>query len=181
MAPVPPQTTVRIRVRQIGPRGTHRMLFHGTTGADPGQLAVAVRAVLTQMADCCYSGTIFQDAEIGLAGQTFFNPFPSFAPIQAPNTFVPTATDPTGVYGNFVGRSANTGVRVRLFLYNFAFKLRDDMRYELGEQTAIDQVIAQLKLEDASIGAIDGSEVIWKDYCNVGVNDYWTRRDRLNG
>lgn len=157
------------------------MLFHGTTGADSVQLSIAVRAVIQEMAQCCYADTVFQDAEFALPGQNFFSPFGAWLPVTAPATFVPTNTDPSGIYGNFVGRSATTGVRVRLFLFNFAFTLRDDMRYETGEQLALDEVVAKLQENDDSIGAIDGSQVFWKNYVNVGVNDYWTRRDRLNG
>jgi hypothetical protein len=180
MAPVPPESVLRLRVTQTGPRGTHRMLFHARIGVTLSTLIGAVTNILNEMKDLCYSGTSFASADYATAGVKFFTPVSSWVPIDAPNTFLPTASDPTGTYACFVGRSFATGVRKRLFLYNFAFNLRQDMRYELGEETAVDQAIGELVANQDFTGAIDGTAVAWKTYINVGVNDYWTRRDRVN-
>lgn len=180
MPPVPPETTLRLRVTQTGPRGTHRMLFHGRSGVALSTLIGAASTILAEMAQCCYSGTSFSAAEYATSGVKFFTPVASWVPIDAPNTFSPTPNDPTGTYLCFVGRSFASGVRKRLYLYNMAFSLKNDMRYEFGENTAIDDVITQLVANQEFTGAIDGTAVAWKTYANVGTNDYWTRRDRVN-
>lgn len=178
MAPVPPNTTGRLRLTYTGPRGTHKMLFHAVSGFTRDATVTGARQVVFQMAGVQYAGTTWTDAEWSAPGTNFFVPF-DFLDIAAPaENPTPTDADPSAKFLSFVGRSETTGVRKRLFLFNAAYTFQADLRREGPESAAIDSILDALNTNVNNIAAIDGTRVTFKDYANQGLHDYWVRQDR---
>ena len=163
-----------------GPLGSHRMSFWQTIGTTYTAFYAAVRAVVADLIDCQYSDTFWTNADYQAPGDNFSTPV-TWSALQSPGTEVdPTQNDTVGEYLNFVGRSTTTGRRVRLFLFEVPFGPGRDMRLQPGESNFVDQAIAQLNNVGDEVGAIDGSPVVWKNYSNLGINDYWIRQARVS-
>lgn len=179
MPVTPDYTTYTLKCPYAGPRGTHVMTFYGVTGVDPYDVITAVRRVITAMVPMQYDGTVWGSPTQYYPNATFGTIAPGWSPIESTNGVLPLAGDPTGKYLNFVGRSGATGVRGRLYMYNSIADLRTDMRWDSGENQFINDIWETLNQNAGLIGFKDGTEGTWKTYANVGVNDYWTRRDRV--
>lgn len=178
MTPIPPNTATRLKVFYHGPFGSHTMLFHKAAGATDAAFVSGVRAVLTEMADCMWNGATFDRAELASAGSNVFGPYTPWAPIASATGADPTTYDSPSTFIMWGGRAADSGVRVKLYLFEVREHPVHNMRYEYGELGRIDQVTDALDLNSEVIGTIEGSGAVWYTYANVGENDYLTHRAR---
>jgi len=176
---MPVYASDRLTVYYQGPLGSHRMSFWKTTTATPTEFVEAVRDLVGIMVHVQYDGTVWSNADYQAAGDNFSVPT-AWTAITADNALAPTGNDTVGEYLNFVGRSLTTGRRVRLFLFEQALGPTQDMRYEAGEVSTVDDIVQELDIQSPYIGAIDGAPVVWKNYTNVGINDYWIRQARTS-
>lgn len=81
-------------------------------------------------------------------------------------------------YYDWIGRSPG-GRRVRVAVFG-AQNLQNggDYRSQLGEDVALDAGLAVLQAAEGTFLAIDGTQPIWKNYTNMGVNAYWRNKIR---
>lgn len=88
--------------------------------------------------------------------------------------------DPTNntaaLFLNFVGRG-NDGRRVRVSFYS-PIGTDPSWRFNGGEDTHVDDVVADLRSNSVNLKSIGGGAVNWYDYANVGYNAYWQRKRR---
>lgn len=175
MAPVNPNTALRLKAHYSGPLGTHTMLFHGLPGTTPVVMADAVRAIIQDLTTLQWNGTSWDSAQVAAAGSNFFFPI-SWTPITVASVLNPQANDTVGEYLEFGGRST-TGRRTKIYLFEQVLGITPDMRYSTTENEGVNDIIAALNSNEA-IGAIDGTAVTWYGYANYGINDYWQKRAR---
>lgn len=167
----------RLTVYYTGPLGSHRMHFWKVNGALWADFYDQVRAVVGDIVDIQYEDTVWHTAERQDAGNNFSTPV-AWPPITSVLAANPTGADTVGEYLNLVGRSTSTGRRARLYIFEQVFGPSTSMRLANGSNLQIDQLIDNLNNQGNAIGAIDGSAVTWKNYANLGINDYWTRQAR---
>ena len=177
MAPADPNAVYRIKVRYTGPFGEHFMLFHKKPAADEGDFLTEVREVLTAMTGLMWDTASFLEAFFALAGSPIFNGIASWTPITASSSAVPGVTTSPAQFTQFGGR-ASDGRRVKLYLFETGVPNSQDMRYTGAENSVIGDVLDILNSETSTIGTITGSAPIWKNYANVGQNDYLVHKAR---
>lgn len=178
MAPTPPNTASRLKVKYTGPLGSHVMTFHGDIGVSAADLAGDVADVIDLFGPLQYSGTAWESAEYSAEGASFSLPYVDWVPIIVSNPYGPDASASPSRFLQFGGRSAGTGVRVKLYLYETHFQTRQDMRWNAGESATVDAVITELNSVSSNIASIDGQNVSWYSYANVGENAYLTHKAR---
>lgn len=176
MAPVDPLTTDRLKVHYTGPFGEHTMTFHKVTAATSGDFIDDVRTVLTKLAALLWATGKFLDAAYALAGSPIFTPL-SWVPINSTGSVTPDEAGDPARFLQFGGRSV-TGVRTALYLFETPAGMKSDMRYDPGEFSAIDEVIAALIAASDTIGVADGTPAFWKNYANVNDNDFLVHKAR---
>lgn len=178
MAPVPPNTTMRLRAHYTGPFDSHTMLFHATTGLSEADFIGDVQDIIDQMANCQYNGTVWDTAELAAAGSNLFFPVATWTPITSGSAINPVTGSGPSTFIQWGGRGLNDGVRVKLYLFETYLLPTDNMRYTPGENAAVDAVVTELQSADNNVGAIDGDTVGWYNYANSGQNDFITHRAR---
>lgn len=178
MPPTPPATTIRYKVHYTGPFNSHTMLFHGILGADPIVLRNAVRNVAIAMSGAQWNTTTWHAAEVALAGNTFFTADVGWTAVTRTSATNPSASSAPSHFANFGGRSPTTGKRVKFYLFEDTLGDTEDMRFSGPENADVAAIVNELISEDTVIGAIDGTDVVWYNYANVGQNDFLTHKAR---
>lgn len=180
MAPTPPNTTSRLKVHYSGPgAGSHVMLFHGSNPGDVVALTDVAAEFIAANLPLFWDGTTFSSAEYAAPGSPFFFPT-DWTPQTADTVNVFGTDDNPAVFLQYGGRDGN-GVRVKLYAYEIALVSNAKMRYDLGDQAAVDAALAVLDDSSASLKTIAGGTPAWKAYANWGVSDYHTHRARRAG
>lgn len=84
----------------------------------------------------------------------------------------------TAWFYDFIGRSM-LGRRCRLTVFG-ATSIQDgtDDNYRIAATGALLDALNVLKGADSIICAIDGAQIVWYDYINMGVNAYWRNKIR---
>jgi hypothetical protein len=115
-------------------------------------------------------------------GGTFFVPFIPGSVIDAGAATVSGSYDANAFMG-FQGISS-LGNRASLFLYGVKVvpqtgvsNTQDDYRIYGNENADVLAAISELNLAVINC-AIDGTNVSWKNYANLGYNAYWQRKSR---
>lgn len=179
MAPVDPTTTYRLKVSYTGPFGRHTMLFHDQlVGGSIANLEGDVLDFITQANDLMFNGVSFDQAEYALPGSNIFSPSGSWPGYVVSSFNTVTTGFAPSAFVQFGGRSIDTGVRVKLYLFEVAVAPNAKMRILPGANAVVDNAIGELNSADNSISAIDGTLVNWKTYVNVGQNDHLTHKAR---
>lgn len=178
MAPVPPNTTMRLRVHYTGPFDSHTMLFHAQTGITVADFVGDVQDIVDQLVNIQYNGTVWATAELAAAGSPLFFPEASWTPITSGSGFNPAVGSGPSTFIQFGGRGLNNGVRVKLYAFETYLLPTNNMRYTAGENAAVDAVVTELLDANNNVGAIDGDVVGWYNYANSGQNDFITHRAR---
>jgi len=178
MAPIPRDTTDRLKVAYTGPWGSHEMTFHAQAATDPADFIAGVRNVLADMVVFMWDDASFTGAELAAAGSTLFFPVLGWSPITSTSGLAPASgSDGPGLFVQFGGRGAD-GVRVKLYLFETAVRPNDDMRIQAAASANIESVIDALQTSGNFIGSISGQAPVWAEYANIGFNDYLVAQAR---
>lgn len=180
MPPVNPTTTSRLRVNYSGPAsGTHAMLFHGTDEGSSAALVAVAQDFINALEPLFWDNTLFSDAEFAVAGSPLFFPV-TWTPITADTANTFSAGNNPATFLQFGGRDMQ-GVRVKIYAFEMALNPNSKMRFDYGDQAAVDDAIDVLEASGADLRTISGDTPAWKRYANWGVNDYLTHRARRAG
>lgn len=185
---------------------THRVFFDYVTGNAPGvskEHTVGFRIIAAETTP----GAAVQDAQVAMqqilatmgaaslragwrvirgrvqaAGSSFSVPFDLDAPLE---NFVGSSSvagwngSQEAIQYTWVGRSMDSGKRVRLSLYGLAFISVDtNFRITPTESPAIAGGVPDVLNGQPTIVALDNTLPMWYRYCNVQYNSYWERRIR---
>lgn len=182
MAPLPPNTTGRYWVDYLANGREHTVMFRfpapGVDGDVPPAFVAAVSDFLQSMEPFMPTDWQLLGARVSAPGSSVSLPGP--APAAVTGAANPQPNEAPG-YITFVGRSA-TGRRVRVSLLGAGVTpageagTYNDYRATAAENAQVATAIAQLD-EVASVG-IDGADVTWYTYVNLGYNAYWQRKVR---
>lgn len=178
MAPTDPTTTSRFRITYTGPFNTHTMLFHGRVGVAQASVRSAVAAIVTQMLGAQWNGTTWNQAEYAAAGSNLFFPDASWTTLTASNANNPTSTSSPSGFQQYGGRGLTTGIRAKWYLFEVVSATTQDMRFARAESTTFGNIIGAFESVSASIGNVAGGLLSMYQYCNVGQNDYLTKKAR---
>lgn len=176
MAPLPEDSTARIRVNYRDQWNEHSLTFRFADLSTPSTALAAVEDVVGEMLALVWDNTVFHSADYALEGSNVFNPLPGWISQQPLGNGTPGANVSPARFFNFVGRS-NTGRRARLYLFGVRYDEVQDMRYSSSENGGVAAVVDALN-SHPEIVTIDGSSPIWKPYANYGFNDAITHKAR---
>jgi hypothetical protein len=173
-------------VAPINPNNTPRFRAHYTTIGH--QHSVQLRSAGSPFAIGVFLGSYFDAfgltaADITVdfvdwapAGSDVFNPV-TVGIEGTTYTGDPAAVDHSAAWAyTFIGRTSG-GKRVRMAQFG-ALYLGTDYRFIAGESSPLDNVINILQGAGSLLLGIDGLTPLWKDYCDVQVNDHWVKRLR---
>jgi hypothetical protein len=184
MADYAPNYTPRYKVRYTTLGATHTMQFRvgrGTT--DFTGIAGKVSSFLEELSTQLFSDWTVVSAQGALEDSDVFLPAP--LPSFTPSTNVPPGLTsvPRPVSISFPGRST-AGLRAILFVYGSTFfpstgaSLYADYRITSAENATIAASVTALSELAPVLVANDNETVVWYDYANLTLNDYWLRRVR---
>ncbi|HKY46335.1 MAG TPA: hypothetical protein VJM50_24795 [Pyrinomonadaceae bacterium] len=131
------------------------------------------------MSGLCWNTTNFHSAEFAAAGSPFFFPI-SWTPIIVSSANVFGTNDDPAFFVQWGGRDG-AGVRVKLYLFECALTPNPNMRYEAGDNPAVDGGVSVLQASVAVIRTIAAGSPAWKTYANVGSNDKIVHDARRSG
>ena len=177
MAPLPSNTTDRLKCHYTGPLGSHDALFRAPEGESTAGLIEDARTAITAIVEAQYDGTAWDGAEFSAAGSDLFFPVPDWDPIISDTGVNPGANSGAARFIQFGGRSSG-GRRVKLYIYETTADNTGDYRFAPGESASVDAIIAALGGESSELCAIDGLTTTWYTYANVGENDHAVHKAR---
>lgn len=79
-----------------------------------------------------------------------------------------------------VGRSTD-GRKSKLFIFGAKTFSEGDYRVDIGEGTAVANLITHLNSASGVYLSISGLQPVWKGYVNIGFNDHWIKQYRKAG
>lgn len=175
MAPLSPSNTPRYNLFYSVSGGLqHSMQIRAPATVSPAAIGSFYSGLFTALSANLYAVTV-DFVHWAPAGSDIFNP-------------VTTGIEGTGFGGgvqpavngplqiSFVGRSP-AGRRGRVFA--FGWKAIDpSWRFTAGENIEVDAAVAVLVGAAGYPVGIDGSELVWKSYANVGYNDHYVKELR---
>ena len=178
MAPTPPNTTFRAKLGYSGPYGAHTMLVHGFIGATIEDMRPGLIAFVNALANFQYNTVVWDTLQYAEAGVNFFTEDIAWEPVDVGGAAGPSASDVPSRFVNFVGRSPSTAKRVKYHLFETYMNGDNNMRLTPAENANVGAVLDVLNDLDYFFDAIDGTPVVFKNYANLGQNDYLTHRAR---
>lgn len=175
--PLPPNTTATLFVDYTFQGQGHTMQFRHASGQ-------TVSALTTRVGDFLDALDPLMDPTWEVTGARYRAALTIVAlPVEIPTGITPggAAVPQTSWprYVSFSGRGQTTGRQATIFVYGLSFPTPNDYRSQSGELAAIDA--ARQVLDSAAAGLftdIAGSDVLWKQYANVGFNSYHERQQR---
>lgn len=88
------------------------------------------------------------------------------------------STYQSAMFFDYIGRSPG-GRRVRAAMFGAAtLQFGENYRASVGENANLDAALDVLLAAEGTWLAIDGTQPIWKQYTNMGVNAYWRNKIR---
>jgi len=178
MAPTPPDTAKRGKVHYTGPFNSHTMLFHFAAATSDATVASTIATIVSLMSELQWNATTWDVLEIAAAGSSLFFPYGAWTPIVASTSNTIDASSKPSVFYNWGARSVTTGKRAKWYLFETAGTGRNDMRWNGGESALFDDVTTAFESASPPLTAIDGTNINFYSYVNVGENDYLTHKAR---
>lgn len=172
MAPLPPESTPRYRVKYTG--NGHQHTQEWRSHLSPSAMDTLLVQLWTEMSPLLYSTTIddvlfaadgsniFNSVTMGIVGDVYGSGSGSVSTVP--------------YFISFIGRSSD-GRRLRVYWYNVNV-LGVDYRFGAGEQANIDDTISDLIAAGGDLVTIGDLAPVWKSYANGGVSAYWQRNVR---
>jgi hypothetical protein len=180
MAPLPYNNTAIFTANYTWSQGAAQMqVRYEQAGGGQAAARLVCEQIAGLLGDDLDQDWVFTGARAQAAGSNFSVPVgapldPTASGFDQPETQRP-------VFISFVGRSA-LGRRVSITVYGVRLTPDESWRFERGEITNVDAVITWLQTGNPNQGiaplAIDGTQVVWYPYANVGYNAYYQRRQR---
>lgn len=186
MADYAPNYTPRAKIRYRAGGTVHSMTWRRARGSDAAaMLAMADKMILflNTLSSIRLADWALLDASYCLEDSDVFLPltltetldaagggaFSTFAGVAKANAF------------SYVGRGT-TGQKAKFFVYGLSryaeANITNDLRIYAAEDATFAASLVALTELAPSVAASDGSTVIWHNYVNQKVNDYWVGRAR---
>lgn len=172
MTALAPSNTVRFKCFYTNLSHQHVLQIRSTN--TPGVVGGIIDDIFTALTGSIASTTI-DSVESAPVGSDIFNPVVSGIEGNTYGISGHPASD-AATFWSWVGRTAG-GRRIRLFVFGMG-GMGTDYRYNPGEDSHVDNVVAALNTAAGNIIAIDGLQPVWKSYANAGVNDLWVKNLR---
>jgi hypothetical protein len=172
MAPLPPNSTARYKFHYTTVGRSHTAELRSTVSP---AVAGLLFDNIVQALNTAVHGAVMDFTEFAASGSNVFNPVTTGFEGTTWGSGAGLVRD-VPKYFNFIGRSAG-GRRCRLTIFG-GIAEAVDYRYLAGESPLIDAAVAALVAGGPNVLAIDGLQVVWKSYVNVGWNSHWQREVR---
>lgn len=175
MAPLPPSNTPRYQVHYSTSGGVeHTLQVRAPAVVSPATFGTFIDAFFLALGTDIYQTTLT---------------FVEFAPVGSDIFNIVTTGQEGNVYGSgvmpavnlplfisFVARSPG-GRRGRIEMFGWKF-VDTSWRYNFGENPNIDAAVVVLQGGAGYPLGIDGTELVWKQYANVGYDDHYVQQLR---
>ena len=178
MAPLPENSTMRIWIKQEGPRGAHETMFRFADGVTVVDAIASIADVLTAGTGLVYDSQTWTSARHSAAGSDISFPV-AWTPIPGTNGSAESDVNKP-FFLTWVGRSTG-GRRVTWTIGGAAYVGDTNFRIVEGENPGVDAVIDALRVMEPPAVAIDGLDPLIYPYANCGFNAYFQRKQRRTG
>jgi hypothetical protein len=122
------------------------------------------------------NATVIQGLERALRGSNVRNPFSYTGLVNfGLGTEIDTTERPRA--DSFTGRSID-GRKSKLFVFGTKGIGEGDMRVDITESAAIDEMVTFLNGANGVFLSISALQPVWHQYANVGYNDHWIKEYR---
>jgi hypothetical protein len=176
MAPLPPDSTARVKVfyETCNEQHTVQIRFDAPNTVD--DVIASFNDWVGAIGPAFYLSSFVQ-AQVAVSGSNVFNDVAGDWPVTWGADAGPHTA--TANYVDFIGRSLD-GRRVRAALFGCKTTTsNDDYRTLTTESTAVDDAIQVLNDAEGVWLSINGFQPIWKSYVNLGPTAYW--RNKIRG
>lgn len=189
MAPLPENATSRLFIGYTSQSIRHEMQFRYFGIQTTPNLVQAYTALAAGLAAAMLTPDAIIDARYQNANTNFSIPL-VVNPVQGTKSVAGNiwAEDPESAQLSIIGRDNTTGRKAKwLFFtpYNFAATWPTDNRYQPGENSGVDALIAHFQAAAAGAGSmpfplvsIGGGPLVVYDYANICKNGYWEKEQR---
>lgn len=176
--------TNRIRLQYQTQGRQHKMLWRINSVSEGALVSGAneLANFLNALAPFRYTDWTELGWEWSAQGADFFVPFVPGSVIDPGTQNFDPPTD-ANVFAGFQGITS-LGNRASIFVYGVKLtpatgvaNISQDYRVLSSESATILAAISELNTAVLNVG-IDNTNVIWKNYANVGYNSYWQRKSR---
>jgi len=172
MAPISPDNTPRFRCHYTTVNKSHT--FELRSHDSPSFIGGFLTNFLGAASGLVYA-SVLDFVDFAVAGSNVFNLVTTGVEAMTWGTGAGTTAE-IPEYVNFIGRTPG-GRRVRLALFGLGVG-SNDYRFGPGENTDVDNAIAELVAMGNHLRGIDDLQPTWKSYANAGFNAYWQRAIR---
>jgi hypothetical protein len=170
--------TARLRVTQIGPRGTHKMQFRFMDVTPDADMVGEARLICAALKAITFVGVEWIAAEKAVEGSDVFLPVEWGSSIVSTGAISESNIEPYGTYLNFLGRSV-AGSRLAFYLYNVpAIYLTKNNRLTTSEEANVGTIIGVFNAASPVMVGIDQNAFVMKNYANSGINDRVAKKSR---
>jgi len=177
MAPLPVNSTARLFVDYTTCGEDHTVMCRFGASSSAGDAMTVVAAWLDALESLLYDIDIL-GARVSDLGSSVSYPV-TWTGAAAYGSGAGANTD-SASYLDFVGRGIG-GRRARMAVFgskNYRDGANDDFRITPADAAAIGDALTALRAGSDVPITIDGDDVNWQDYANVGVNAYWRNHMR---
>src|SRR5215207_569859 len=172
MAPLPPNSTPRFRVKYTNVAHQHTMEIR--SHESPSIVGDLVNDLFTEMSPLLFP-TVIDSLEFAADNSNIFNPVTAGVVGNTYGSGSPFVQN-AAWFISYIGRTSG-GRRVRLYFFGVS-QLGVDYRFPAAENADVDATRAVLGAAGGEIVGIDDLVPVWKSYANAGVNAYWQRNLR---
>lgn len=175
MAPLPPNSTARVKVfyETCGHVHTAQIRYKAPNTVD--DVITAFNDLITACGGMFYHSS-FIDAQVAADGSNVFNPVAGGWPVEWGGATHDQSA--TAQYVDFVGRSFD-GRRVRFSLFGAIYTVSGaNYRTLSTEEPMVDDAVNVLNGAEGVFLSINGFQPVWKSYVDIGVNAYWRNQLR---
>lgn len=176
MAPLPDNNTKTYFLDYEGPMGAHTIQMRTTDATADNNAVTVLSQLATFLAEQMYSTVTFTGVRVRQRNQNFSLPVSGWESItgELPGTL---AQENYPKFVSFIGRS-NGGRRVSIQVYGTNLLVTTDYRLSVVEVPWVSTILSFLEPLTGSFLGIDGGQVTWKGYANMGYNAYFQRKRR---
>lgn len=175
MAPLPPNSTARLKVFYQNAEAEHTLIIRIASIANAPGAEGNLQAILGDIG-AAFSFSEITAVQISDALSDIFLDYAATTLI-GDNWGADPATEETNATGlTFIGRTAG-GRRAKFTLFGYKNPL-SEFRLLASESVGIADAVAVLDTATASFLAIDGLEPVWKNYADIKANDHWVKEAR---
>lgn len=175
MAPLPPNSTARLKVFYQNAEAEHTLIIRLADISNAPGAEGNLQAILADVGGAFHFSEITA-VQISAALSDVFLDYPATLLIGDTWGTDPATEESNATGMTFIGRSGG-GRRAKFTIFGYKNPL-SEFRVTGGESVGVEDAVIVLNTASASFIAIDGLEAVWKNYVDIKANDHWVKEAR---